>query len=318
MRIYRPELVEQLLALVGHGPVAVATDLDGTIMPVATDPNGNRIHPDAHSALRRLASRGVPIGVFTGRDGADAEQLLSIASATVVGTNGAEWRSDSRSVLVPVYDAMATALSDRLGDIQRHALAFLAPTAVRYLPNNSIEAVSRDGTLVILRKGRTAKSPNGISHMYYLPAAMGIARRAGLIELLARSYAQHFAGRLGELVSFERGGDSASFTVLSAAPKWESLAVFVRNLASGDGARVRSFLYIGDSEPDIPSLRLMRVVRSLTRLYAVGASVRHRVDEDTAVVEAASFSCDSVASAASMLTLLAELVEVAATSPPLD
>ncbi len=76
--------------------ILVALDFDGPIAPIVDRPDDARAVDTAPRALRRLAERGVPVAIVTGRD---VETLLRLSGLsdlpglTVLGVHGAQqWR----------------------------------------------------------------------------------------------------------------------------------------------------------------------------------------------------------------------------------
>jgi trehalose 6-phosphate phosphatase len=69
----------------------IATDFDGTLAPIVTDPRGARSHPGAVLALRRLAGAVGTLAVITGRPAAEAVaygELDAVPGLIVLGHYG--------------------------------------------------------------------------------------------------------------------------------------------------------------------------------------------------------------------------------------
>lgn len=110
--------VAELLAAVGPhlGGVLIATDFDGTLAPLQTDPENSRSLPGAVDALSTLAARGAQIAVITGRDARTVLRLGGldvVPDLVVAGVYGAEtWTAGE--LATPDTPAAMQALRDRL------------------------------------------------------------------------------------------------------------------------------------------------------------------------------------------------------------
>ncbi|ABK51875.1 trehalose 6-phosphatase [Acidothermus cellulolyticus 11B] len=75
------ERVTSVVAAIRHDPahVLLASDVDGTLAPIAPHPAAARVHPAAPGVLRALAHRLGAIAIITGRPPLDAARLLGFA-----------------------------------------------------------------------------------------------------------------------------------------------------------------------------------------------------------------------------------------------
>jgi len=73
-----------------------AFDLDGTLAPIVSDPDGIRVSPAVQAALLEMTSRAV-VAIITGRSRRDAQHHLGVVPQYLIGNHGAEG--------LPGYDA---------------------------------------------------------------------------------------------------------------------------------------------------------------------------------------------------------------------
>lgn len=87
----RPDEIVDVLAA-SPRPLLLATDVDGTLAPIAPRPEQARLAPGARSALTALASRpGVEIAVISGRSLAELRDHFGLADVgRLLGSYGAE------------------------------------------------------------------------------------------------------------------------------------------------------------------------------------------------------------------------------------
>jgi len=89
--------------MVAAGRCLVASDFDGTLAPIVTDPTRSAMLPTARRALERLVDR-TPVAVVSGRHATLLAQLCPIPGLTLIGSYGLErWvdgeaRPDARAV----------------------------------------------------------------------------------------------------------------------------------------------------------------------------------------------------------------------------
>lgn len=81
--------------------VLVATDYDGVVAPIVSDPAAAFPLPGTVDALTALAGRtGVAVALISGRDRATLARLSGVTSPiTTVGSHGAEWEDGLEGVL---------------------------------------------------------------------------------------------------------------------------------------------------------------------------------------------------------------------------
>ncbi|MGD9934000.1 MAG: trehalose-phosphatase [Dehalococcoidia bacterium] len=91
-----------------RGPLLIATDLDGTLAPIAQRPGDARVPTSALAVLDRLTQR-VTVAVITGRDLNTARRLVPCEGAVVVGSHGLE--ATFTDGLLPLVDRSALGLA---------------------------------------------------------------------------------------------------------------------------------------------------------------------------------------------------------------
>ncbi len=104
------ELVARLRPMVEAGRCLIASDFDGTLAPIVTDPSRSALLPTARRALEQLASR-TPVAVVSGRHAAILADLCPVPGVILIGSFGLERWVDGAARPVP----RATAWLDRWG-----------------------------------------------------------------------------------------------------------------------------------------------------------------------------------------------------------
>jgi len=80
--------INPIRPLLAHRPLAVFSDIDGTLAPIVPDPQDARVTDRAREALRDLMSLGVGVGLSTGRDLAKAREMTGLAGAWYAANHG--------------------------------------------------------------------------------------------------------------------------------------------------------------------------------------------------------------------------------------
>jgi trehalose 6-phosphate phosphatase len=94
------------------GRALVATDFDGTLSPIVSDPSAARPHPAALAALRRLAPLVGTLAVITGRPAGEAAELggfAGIDGLIVLGQYGLERWEEGRLTSPPALPGVSEA-----------------------------------------------------------------------------------------------------------------------------------------------------------------------------------------------------------------
>lgn len=80
--------IEPIRPLLAHRPLAVFSDIDGTLAPIVADPQDARVTDRAREALRDLMALGVRVGLITGRDLAKAREMTGLAGVWYAANHG--------------------------------------------------------------------------------------------------------------------------------------------------------------------------------------------------------------------------------------
>lgn len=105
-----------------RGRLALLLDFDGTLAPIASDPDAVRLPPPVDAALRHLVARpDVMVAVLSGRALADIESRVGIYGVFFAGNHGLEmagpnltWVHEEAADLAPVVAGVAARLRRRL------------------------------------------------------------------------------------------------------------------------------------------------------------------------------------------------------------
>ncbi len=98
-----PDLLDHLDAvrrLVGHRPMGLFVDVDGTIAPIAPTPGEATVSPAIRRALAAL-SLDATVVALTGRDTASARRVVGVAEIAYAGNHGMEWWEDGTATVEP-------------------------------------------------------------------------------------------------------------------------------------------------------------------------------------------------------------------------
>ncbi|MEO6197859.1 MAG: trehalose-phosphatase [Dehalococcoidia bacterium] len=74
--------------LLARQPLAVLSDIDGTLAPIVSNPDRARVTARANNALHALADRGVRIGFVTGRSLDAARTMIDVPDAYYAANHG--------------------------------------------------------------------------------------------------------------------------------------------------------------------------------------------------------------------------------------
>ena len=80
--------IEPIRSLLAHRPLAVFSDIDGTLAPIVLDPQAARVTDRARQALLDLVSLGVRVALITGRDLAKAREMTGLPDAWYAANHG--------------------------------------------------------------------------------------------------------------------------------------------------------------------------------------------------------------------------------------
>lgn len=113
------QLAERLHGLTLRGRLAVFSDIDGTISPIAAQPDEAYVIPDAITALSRLAATGLTVVLVTGRAAADARAMIGLDELSYAGNHGFEILIQDRHVVLPEVEAAADAIGAAMVEVQK-------------------------------------------------------------------------------------------------------------------------------------------------------------------------------------------------------
>ncbi len=80
--------IEPIRPLLTHRPLAVFSDIDGTLAPIVPDPQDARVTDRARESLRDLMALGVGVGLITGRDLAKAREMTGLPDVWYAANHG--------------------------------------------------------------------------------------------------------------------------------------------------------------------------------------------------------------------------------------
>lgn len=92
--------LDSLRGLLRYKPLALLSDVDGTISPLAATPWQARITPRARDLLARLSTH-IVVGLISGRDLGDLQRMVGLPDLVYVGLHGLAWRIAGADELVP-------------------------------------------------------------------------------------------------------------------------------------------------------------------------------------------------------------------------
>lgn len=233
------KVAERLLELAVMGRMALYTDIDGTISPIAATPSDAFLLPGAAEALSTICAHGIRVVAISGRAAADARRLVGLPELDYAGNHGFELMTAKGHVIAEDVAAASTSVKAALGDLI--ALSDALPTGL----------VIEDKTFTGSVHYRLTKNPD----------ASAIVLKAVLSDIAARHGLLLTEGRL----------------VYELRPRLDiNKGVFVMNDVRLQGIRTAAFL--GDDITDLDGFRALRVLTESGELLA-SASVGVRAPE---------------------------------------
>ena len=154
-----PDLLDHLDAvrrLVGHRPMGLFVDVDGTIAPIAPTPEQATVSPAIRRALAAL-SREATVVALTGRDTASARRVVGVAEIAYAGNHGMEWWEDGTATVDPLVQPyvsrihrLAAHLGSALADEPGVLLEDKGPSLAVHYRLAADPAAVRDRVLAVL------------------------------------------------------------------------------------------------------------------------------------------------------------------------
>ena len=161
---------DEALALLGHRPACVITDIDGTLSPIIADPAAATVPAATRSALETLAER-VAVVALTGRSVTDGRRVLGLDTVVYSGNHGAEWWEDG--------------------------VASVEPAAAAYIPR--VREIAEEVRRSIVTSGIVLEDKGASLSVHYRNTTEPADARAAILEFLATT-AAGMAIREGKMV----------------------------------------------------------------------------------------------------------------------
>ena len=105
------------------GPVAVLTDIDGTLAPIVPTPDMSEVPVDLKDLLRGLSEKYLLVAGISGRKTEDAFDLIGLEDVVYFGNHGFEILRDGEVEVIPE----ALPYFERIQELERLAREELAP-----------------------------------------------------------------------------------------------------------------------------------------------------------------------------------------------
>ncbi|MCH8814698.1 MAG: trehalose-phosphatase [Chloroflexi bacterium] len=99
-------------------PLALFSDIDGTLSPIVDDPSAARVPDEIIDHLRALAERGAMVALVTGRSLEVARRMVDLPGVAYAAAHGVDLWVDGRSVRPPVVEALGRAASRAIADLR--------------------------------------------------------------------------------------------------------------------------------------------------------------------------------------------------------
>ena len=113
------DLAERLMGLVSTGRLAIFSDIDGTISPIAAQPDAAFVLPEAVDALQRIAAAGVTVVLVTGRAAIDACSMVGLDKLSYAGNHGFELLTGGRHLVRPDVEAAAESIGAAVVEVEK-------------------------------------------------------------------------------------------------------------------------------------------------------------------------------------------------------
>jgi trehalose 6-phosphate phosphatase len=223
------------------GRMALYTDIDGTISPIAATPSDAFLLPGAAEALRAIRAHGIRVVAVSGRAADDARRLVGLPELDYAGNHGFELMTAKGRVISEDVALASTSVKEALADLA--ALSDALPSGL----------VIEDKTFTGSVHYRLTKNPE----------ASAIVLKAVLSDIAARHGLLVTEGRL----------------VYELRPRLDiNKGVFVMNDVRLQGIRTAAFL--GDDITDLDGFRALRELTESGELLA-SATIGVRAPESS-------------------------------------
>jgi trehalose 6-phosphate phosphatase len=229
------DLASRVAGLIGSGRAGLATDVDGTISPIARRPDEAIVLPAARRALEGLKHRLTVVAILTGRSVGDARRMVDVDGLTYIGNHGMELWGDAGAEMIPEARPWVP-----------HVAAVLDGVAQRLDP--------------ALTPGVIAENKGASASLHYrLTPDPDYARRT-LLQIL-----KPFIATSGLRV--EEGRQVINLLPPLMVTKGSAAAWLVRQNA------LERFVYIGDDMTDAHAFREMRMMRASGKVKTLAIGV---------------------------------------------
>jgi len=114
-------IADRLLELAVMGRMALYTDIDGTLSPIALTPGSARIEPGAAEALTAISTRGIRVVAISGRSADDARNLVGLDSIDYAGNHGFELLTPSGRIVSEEVQRASIAVLDAITRLEEIA-----------------------------------------------------------------------------------------------------------------------------------------------------------------------------------------------------
>ena len=84
------EAAQAIDLILASQPLALATDFDGTISPIAPTPGEAEVHPGCREALRSLSQTLPVVAIVSGRPAEEVRRLVALDGVVYIGNHGLE------------------------------------------------------------------------------------------------------------------------------------------------------------------------------------------------------------------------------------
>ena len=272
-------LARQVVQLLDRKRAGLATDVDGTISPIAARPEEAIVLPKARQALAGLKDLLEVVAVVTGRSAEDARKMVGIDDLTYIGNHGLEMWREGRAETLPEAQPWVPRMAAVLDEVAKR----LAAGPAEFVTDKGEAEVNESGPLtgvITENKGPTA------SFHYRLAPDTDEARRR-LLEILA-SYTVTSGLRI------EEGRMVINLLPPLTVTKGSAVSWLVKE------HQLQSVVYLGDDVTDAHAFRALKVLRESQGIHTLAIGVVG-ADAPPSIRQLADATLPSVAAVADLL-----------------